>query len=71
MTSTKVQWRVQYRLSRKHKWENAGLFETREDARAEASWHRLGGSCLVNGGVKFYVAVGFGNTRVVRYVKGQ
>ena len=51
-----TQWRVERRLSRKHKWVKAGLFETRTAARFVAASLR--------------VMLGFGNTRVVKYVKG-
>jgi hypothetical protein len=60
--STKIQWRVQYRKSRSHKWVNAGLFETRKNAREAATWLRFYGN--------HDIGYGFGNTRVVRYVKG-
>ena len=55
--ATKVQWRVQTRKSRKHAWKNAsGLYETRSAARFWCECDRA--------------RFGFGNTRVVRYVKG-
>lgn len=63
-SSTKIQWRVQVRKSRAHKWVNKGLFETRSVARERASDLRAwwaDGPC--SGQV-------YGNTRVVRYVKG-
>lgn len=59
-TSTKVMWRTQYRLARDKPWKNAGLFETRANARDDAAWMRTEGR-----------SVGFGNTRVVRFVKGE
>ena len=62
--STKIQWRVQVRKSRAHKWVNKGLFETRSVARGRASSLReqwADGPC--SGQI-------YGNTRVVRYVKG-
>ena len=62
MSSTKVQWRVQVRKSRAHKWVNKGLFETRRGARHEAFLCREG-----MGNRPYYR---FGNTRVVRYEKG-
>lgn len=51
-----TQWRVQVRFSRAHGWKNrTGLYETRSTARAEAAeWRDV---------------YGFGNTRVVKYVK--
>lgn len=56
--ATKVQWRIQSRKSRDHAWKNvSGLYETRSSARF---WQQ---------GVR--ASVGFGNTRVVRYVKGE
>lgn len=61
MSSTKVQWRVQVRKSRAHKWVNKGLYETRENARI-AAWSFRD---KVNG-----QGYGFGNTRIVRYEKG-
>lgn len=60
-----TQWRVERRLSRKHKWVKAGLFETRFDARERAFYMRFPhwvGDKLVEG-------YGFGNTRVVKYVR--
>jgi hypothetical protein len=65
MTSTKVQWRVQVRKSRAHKWVNKGLFETRDSARYEAMALRIGWSAN-----HWDPAYGFGNTRVQRYEKG-
>jgi len=51
----KTQWRVQVRKSMAHKWVNKGLFETRCSARTSAAiWREW---------------VGFGNTRVVKYIK--
>lgn len=70
MTSaTKVQWRVQVRVSRNHKWCDRGLFETRKDARAQAAYLRIGR--VRNRVVMTETGFGFGNTRVTRYVKGQ
>lgn len=69
MTSTKIQWRVQVRKSRAHKWVNKGLYETRERARDQAEYMREGRMCM--GIVVPNTGFGFGNTRVVRYVKGQ
>lgn len=65
----KKQWRVEYRLSRNHKWRKAGLFETRSAARDKAWILRLRGDYV--GGGYVVEGVGFGNTRVVPYVKGQ
>jgi len=64
MSSTKIQWRVQVRRSRAHKWVNKGLFETRSAARKRAASMR---SDIFAVGWK---TIGFGNTRVVRYQKG-
>lgn len=68
--TTKVLWRVQVRISRAHKWKNKGLFETRNSARAQ--------SCILRAGHYFaddliteQQGYGFGNTRVVRHVRGQ
>lgn len=62
-----TQWRVEWRLSKKHKWRKGGLYETRSVAREKAAEVRdgeyVGGGFLTCG-------VGFGNTRVVKYVKG-
>lgn len=62
----KTQWRVERRISRKHKWVKAGLFETRDAARHRAAVlrgvHRVEDD--------FAPGYGFGNTRVVKYVKG-
>ena len=60
-----TQWRVQVRKSRAHKWVNKGLFETRDAARAEALALRCGWSPN-----HWDLSYGFGNTRVVKYVKG-
>ena len=69
--STSIQWRVQVRKSRAHKWVNKGLFETRKTARHHAVLHR---SAIFVKHTRVWVGpgcgVGFGNTRVVRYVKG-
>ncbi len=54
--STKVMWRVEARLRREGKWASRGTFETRDRARFKATIWRM--------------TVGFGNTRVVRVVKG-
>ena len=54
--STKILWRVQYRLGRSRAWKNAGLYETRKDARVGAAIYRR--------------LEGFGNTRVVRVERG-
>ena len=63
----KTQWRVQKRKSRAHKWANKGLFETRSAARLSASMHRDFHE-FING--RFVPPAGFGNTRVIKYVKG-
>ena len=64
----KTQWRVQVRKSRAHKWVNKGLFETRERAREQAVYMR--GDRARNGGTVPDTGYGFGNTRVVKYIKG-
>ena len=63
----KTQWRVQVRRSRNHAWRNKGLFETRNAARTNAWMYREinGGSAGVD-----RRPVGFGNTRVIKYMKG-
>lgn len=67
--NTKTLWRVQVRKSRKHKWQNKGLFETREAARKEATYQRVlfarFSSEMVN------IGYGFGNTRVVKHIRGE
>lgn len=62
-TNTEKQWRVQVRKSRAHKWVNKGLFETREDARIQCA--------IFRGDERYWsdVVYGFGNTRVIPYVK--
>ncbi|MBT2326100.1 hypothetical protein J7E62_27605 [Variovorax paradoxus] len=65
--STKVQWRVQVRKSRTHKWMNKGLFETRKAARDQAVYMR--GGRMRDGCIVPNTGYGFGNTRVVRYEK--
>lgn len=55
--STHVKWRVQLRASRSHVWKNAGLFETRSAARADAA------------DIRYHL--GFGNVRVVRHISGK
>ena len=64
----KTQWRVQVRKSRAHKWVNKGLFETRDAARDEASYQR---TSVIAGydHIGEYFGYGFGNTRVVKYIK--
>lgn len=65
--SLKTQWRVQVRKSKNHAWQSKGLFETRSVARERAArlrYQHNNGQWLVSG-------YGFGNTRVVPYVKGQ
>lgn len=64
----KKQWRVQVRKSRAHKWVNKGLYETRGSAREQAAYLREGR--MRNGKRMLETAFGFGNTRVVPYVKG-
>jgi len=69
--STKIQWRVQVRKSRAHKWVNKGLFETRQVARDAASLFRDSSTVTDTGNSRSWVPpYRFGNTRVVRYVKG-
>lgn len=63
--ATQVQWRVQIRVARNKPWKNMGLFETRCNARYEAAFLR---NCYIVGR---NVVPGFGNTRVVRYVKAK
>lgn len=65
--STKIRWRVQVRKSRAHKWVNKGLFETRSSARIRAMYLRDYSILQELGAYGMY---GFGNTRVVPYVKG-
>ena len=62
----KKQWRVQVRKSRAHKWVNKGLFETRSVARDVCMYYRTG----EKHGMHTLYPFGFGNTRVVPYVKG-
>lgn len=68
-TSTKVLWRVQVRKSRSHKWINKGLFETRDAARAQAAYLREGR--MRAGEIMPGTGLGFGRTRVCRYVRGE
>ena len=63
-----TQWRVQVRKSRAHKWVNGGLYETRAVARFHAAWLREG--YFWGDGKKVVGGYGFGNTRVVKFVKG-
>lgn len=69
MSSTKIQWRVQVRKSRAHKWVNKGLYETRSSARFHAAWMR-DGLIMDDTNGALLGDYGFGNTRVVRYEKG-
>lgn len=62
----KTQWRVEWRKSRAHAWRKGGLFETRRAARETARSIRA-----VYAGGGYMIGVGFGNTRVIKYVKGQ
>ena len=64
--ATSILWRVQCRKSRSHSWFNKGLFETRDAAREEASYQRWHGVSKDEA-----TGYGFGNTRVVRYVKAK
>ena len=58
MSSEKTKWRIQARANRKAKWKNvSGLYETRETAR----WWQRGTR----------KAFGFGNTRIVKHVRGE
>lgn len=57
--ATQVQWRFQIRKSRKHKWKNAGLYETRKNARYAVELARAPDM------------FGWGNARVVRCVKAK
>lgn len=68
--NTKVMWRVQYRKGRGLKWHNrTGLFERREDARHVAKIMREGYfSRLMDEDLFGY---GFGNTRVIRHIRGE
>lgn len=59
--STKIVWQVQIRTIGK-KWRNKGTFETRRNARDAARWFREG--------LGHVPAFGFGNTRVLRHVRG-
>ncbi len=52
MASTAIQWRVQWKKKREHKWRNGGLYETRANARYRTSVLRER-DCLL--------------TRIVRY----
>lgn len=65
-----TQWRVERRLSRKHKWVKAGLFETREAARHRAAVLRHPHFPIYPKFGELQPGYGFGNTRVVKYVKG-
>lgn len=66
--STKIRWRVQIRKSRAHKWVNKGLFEVRDEARTIAFMYR---ECVTWKDGAAVQPSGFGNTRVVRYQKGE
>lgn len=60
--ATDQQWRVQVRKSRAHKWVNKGLWEVRRMARDSAWAYRTG---------QISDPYGFGNTRVIPYVKAK
>lgn len=68
-SNTRKQWRVQVK-AKTGNWINKGLYETRKDARARC--RDLRGEMRLHGGGLIYTrgAYGFGNTRVVRYIKG-
>lgn len=69
--STKVMWRVQVRKSRNHVWKNGGLYETRDVARRTAVSLREEGWLIRCGeGYGALGGYGFGNTRVIRHVRG-
>lgn len=70
MSSTSKQWRVQVK-AKTGRWINKGLFETRDAARDQAYMLRVWGPDGVKDGVMAVMkGVGFGNTRVIPYVKG-
>lgn len=62
----KIQWRVQVRRSRAHKWVNKGLHEVRDNARTIAFMYR---ECVTYSNGVAVQPVGFGNTRVVKYMR--
>lgn len=68
--SAVVKWKVQFRKGRGLKWHTrAGTFERRKDARHVAWLMRAGYfSRLMNEDMHVY---GFGNTRVVRHIRGE
>lgn len=74
--NTKTLWRVQVRRAYHLKWQNKGLFETRDAARWQAMLMRslhavevdMGGGVVGNVTAAGY---GFGNTRVVKHIRGE
>lgn len=67
--STKILWRVQYRIDRDHKWRNYATYETRSSARFHGFWLR--DNIIIDdetGGLSG--GYGFGNTRVLRVERG-
>lgn len=64
----KTQWRVQTKSVKTGNWRNRGLFETRAAARRSATLYR---ECMVWESGRFVNPFGFGNIRVIKYVKGQ
>lgn len=74
--NAKTLWRVQVRRAYHLKWQNKGLFETRDAARWQAklmrSLHHAEGKTPGGGiGLYTYAGYGFGNTRVVKHIRGE
>lgn len=67
--STKVMWRVQVRRGVGLKWQNKGLYETRDAARYQAAYLREGR--WREGEVMPETGYGFRNTRVLKYIRGE
>lgn len=65
--STKVMWRVMVRKARGLRWERRGLYETREAARHMAAYMRD----VHTLDFTVFSGYGFGNTKVVRFVRGE
>lgn len=66
--SLKTQWRVEVRSDRNCPWRKHAIYETRSVARTSAAQLRS----RIYGGFGKYLpdsGYGFGNTRVVKYVR--
>ena len=69
--NTKTLWRVQVRVNRNFKWKNKGLYETRDEARYVAATLRTYPDMASRSPIYEGMGAGFGNTRVIRHIRGE